>query len=105
MKRLLTKERLLERFCCLERWYEGRLRLYLPGNRGAVCHDVPFGYDKLLYFLKRQGVVDTQGGDLGEKHTKLARLVDLPSMRGDVAGIFLHNSLYLSGSPSIRTAL
>jgi len=103
---LLTREHLLERFGCLERWYEVRLRLYITDNRGAVYHDVPFGYDNFLYFLKRQGFVDIQGGvDLGEEHTKLARLVDLPSRRGDVDGIFLHNSLCLSGSPSIRTAL
>jgi len=68
----------------------------------TMCHLVTINS---YIFSSDRGLLIPRGGDLGEEHTKLARLVDLPSMRGDVTGIFLHNSLYLSGSPSIRTAL
>jgi len=80
---LQTRESLTARFMKLAKWYDGRLKFYLPKDKQARCLDVPCGFGNFLYFLKGKGYSNIQGVDLDAKQVELAALVDLPAIQGD----------------------
>ncbi|EAU54365.1 class I SAM-dependent methyltransferase [Mariprofundus ferrooxydans] len=80
---LLTEDSLLARFRKLGKWYDGRLKRYLPVDKQARCLDVPCGFGNFLYFLKGKGYQNIQGIDLDSKQVELAKLVGLPAEQGD----------------------
>jgi len=80
---LLTEDSLLTHFNKLARWYNARLKRYLPVDRDAQCLDVPCGYGNFLYFLKSKGYSNIQGIDLDEKQVELAKILGLPASECD----------------------
>jgi 2-polyprenyl-3-methyl-5-hydroxy-6-metoxy-1,4-benzoquinol methylase len=80
---LLTTESLLSEFKRREKWYNSRLKKFLPTGEDISCLDVACGYGNFLYFLKCKGYVNIQGYDLDPEQVRLARLLGLPAHNSD----------------------
>ena len=80
---LLEKNTLIQRFDKLAKWYNCRLKSYLPTSRMAKCLDLPCGYGNFLYFLRLCKYQNIIGYDLDSEQVKLANLLYLPAYEGD----------------------
>ncbi len=80
---LLSVNVLHKNFDKLAHWYGYRFKKYLQSEKDAQCLDVPCGYGNFLFFLKRNGYMNTIGYDLDTKQIDLAKLMELPAKIGD----------------------
>jgi len=66
------------------KYYNYRIKKYLPEKPDARILDLPCGEGRFLYFLKQQNYKDIKGYDIDESKINIGRLLNLPVIKGDV---------------------
>lgn len=77
LRGLKKPDELIWTFTKMAKWYQCRLKKFLPKDPFAEILDLPCGYGNFLYFLKKQGYKNVLGVDLDPRQIELATSIGL----------------------------